>query len=54
MTRRAKHSESTTSAENAGRKTREAAWLADNRDAIDAYNDFVATHSLFSDGRRRF
>jgi len=40
--------------ENAVRKARQAAWLADNSEAIDQYNEFVATHGLFSDGRRRF
>lgn len=40
--------------EAAVRDAREAAWLAENREAIDQYNDFVATHGLFGDGRRRF
>jgi antitoxin CcdA len=40
--------------EVAVREARQAAWLVDNREAIDQYNDFVATHGLFSDGRRRF
>lgn len=30
------------------------AWLAANRDAIDAYNALVAKRGLFSDGWRRF
>jgi antitoxin CcdA len=40
--------------EVAVREARGAAWLVENREAIDQYNDFVATHGLFSDGRRRF
>ena len=40
--------------EAAVRHARAAAWLADNREAIDSYNEFVAKHGLFSDGRRRF
>ncbi|HET9987394.1 MAG TPA: type II toxin-antitoxin system CcdA family antitoxin [Kofleriaceae bacterium] len=40
--------------EVAVREAREVAWLADNREAIDQYNDFVTTQGLFSDGRRRF
>lgn len=40
--------------EIAVREAREAAWLVENREAIDQYNDFVATRGLFSDGRRRF
>jgi antitoxin CcdA len=40
--------------EVAVREAREAAWLVENGEAIDQYNDFVATHGLFSDGRRRF
>jgi antitoxin CcdA len=31
-----------------------AAWLEENREAIDAYNQRVATHGVFGDGRRRF
>ncbi|MEO6774955.1 MAG: type II toxin-antitoxin system CcdA family antitoxin [Kofleriaceae bacterium] len=40
--------------EAAVREARAAVWLTENRAAIDQYNDFVATHGLFSDGRRRF
>jgi antitoxin CcdA len=40
--------------EVAVREAREAAWLAENHDAIDQYNEFVGKHGLFSDGRRRF
>lgn len=40
--------------EAAVREAREAVWLTENRAAIDQYNDFVASHGLFSDGRRRF
>jgi antitoxin CcdA len=29
-------------------------WQADNRDAIDAYNDRVAKHGVFGDGWRKF
>ena len=35
--------------EVAVRESREAAWLVENREAIDQYNEFVATHGLFSD-----
>jgi antitoxin CcdA len=31
-----------------------AAWLAENREAIDAYNDRVAQDGVFSDASRRF
>ncbi len=31
-----------------------AAWLAENRDAIAAYNDEVARRGVFSDDWRRF
>lgn len=29
-------------------------WLADNRDAIDAYNQQVEKHGVFADGVRSF
>jgi antitoxin CcdA len=29
-------------------------WEATNRDAIDAYNEHVAKHGVFSDGWRKF
>jgi len=38
-------------------KARELAannWLAENRGAIEAYNEEVAEHSVFSDGLREF
>lgn len=31
-----------------------AAWLAENRDAIAAYNEEIAKRGVFSDGWRRF
>lgn len=31
-----------------------AQWIADNRPAIDAYNQHVAQHGTFSDGLRMF
>ena len=40
--------------EVAVREARQAAWLADNHEAIDQFNEHVAEHGLFSDGRRRF
>ena len=40
--------------EAAVRSAREAAWQADNREAIDQYNEFISKHGLFSAGRRRF
>jgi post-segregation antitoxin (ccd killing protein) len=36
---------------------REAAarkWYEENKEAIDAHNQFIATHGLFSDGLRKF
>ena len=30
------------------------AWLAENRDAIDAYNERVARHGVFGDDWRKF
>ena len=35
-------------------KDRRARWLADNADAIDAYNERVEKHGVFSDGLRSF
>lgn len=35
------------------RKQREQ-WLADNSAAIASYNEYVATHGVFSDGLRSF
>jgi hypothetical protein len=34
-------------------KTRER-WLTENREAIEAYNDLVARHDVFSEGLRGF
>ena len=34
--------------------TDEAAWLDENREAIDAYNAQIAKRGLFSDDWRRF
>ena len=36
------------------RRKRQAAWLADNREAIESYNARVARDGLFSDAWRRF
>jgi len=36
-----------------GQRRRER-WLADNRDAIDAYNQHVEKHGSFGDGLRSF
>jgi antitoxin CcdA len=36
------------------RKAERAAWLAENQDAIDSYNQGIAKRGVFSDGRRRF
>jgi antitoxin CcdA len=35
------------------RRDREA-WLAENEEAIDDYNRWIAKHGMFSDGRRLF
>jgi antitoxin CcdA len=40
--------------EQAIRDAERAAWLADNAEAIDAYNERVAKHGVFGDTRRRF
>jgi antitoxin CcdA len=29
-------------------------WLADNQDAMRAYNDYVTEHGVFSEGLRSF
>lgn len=29
-------------------------WKEENRDAIEAYNDYVGKHGIFSDGSRSF
>ena len=36
------------------RTMQKAAWLAENREAIAAYNSLVDTHGVFSDGLRSF
>ncbi len=36
------------------RDKQRAKWLVDNKDAIDAYNDHVDRHGVFSDGLRSF
>jgi antitoxin CcdA len=36
------------------RDKQRAKWLVDNKDAIDAYNDHVDRHAVFSDGLRSF
>lgn len=36
------------------RKRRAEQWLRDNREAIEAYNRFVAENGVFSDGLRSF
>jgi antitoxin CcdA len=36
------------------RDRRRAQWIADNAEAIDAYNEDVRKNGVFSDGRRLF
>ena len=36
------------------RERRRAQWLAQNKTAIEAYNDHVEQHGVFSDGLRSF
>lgn len=36
------------------RETKQQQWLAENKDAIDAYNQRVESNGVFSDGLRRF
>lgn len=36
------------------KRQRETEWLAQNKEAIDAYNREIAEHGLFSDGYRQF
>jgi antitoxin CcdA len=43
-----------TALEAAVRAAERAAWEDENRDAIDAYNDRVAQHGVFSDDWRKF
>lgn len=40
--------------EAAVRAAERSAWETENRDAIDAYNERVAEHGVFSDGWRTF
>ena len=40
--------------ERAIRDAERKAWLAENEEAIEAYNARVAKHGVFGDGRRRF
>jgi antitoxin CcdA len=35
-------------------EVRRSKWRRDNREAIDAYNEYVEKHGAFSDGVRRF
>ena len=39
---------------DAVRRGRRERWLAENRGAIDAYNQYVDAHGVFSDGKRTF
>jgi Post-segregation antitoxin (ccd killing mechanism protein) encoded by the F plasmid len=43
-----------TALEAAVRAAERSAWEAENRDAIDAYNERVAEHGVFSDDWRKF
>jgi antitoxin CcdA len=36
------------------RSRRREQWLKESRGAIDAYNEYVETHGVFSDGKRTF
>lgn len=36
------------------KRQREAEWLEQNKEAIEAYNREIAEHGLFSDGFRQF
>ncbi|MCF8150062.1 MAG: type II toxin-antitoxin system CcdA family antitoxin [Burkholderiaceae bacterium] len=36
------------------KRQREAEWLAQNKEAIEAYNREIAEHGLWSDGLRQF
>lgn len=36
------------------REKQKEAWLKDNRDAVDVYNQRVESQGLFSDGVRQF
>ncbi len=43
-----------TALEAAIRDVERASWLAENQDAIAAYNAFIAKHGLFGDDQRLF
>jgi antitoxin CcdA len=36
------------------REKQKEAWLKDNRDAVDAYNEHIEKQGVFSDGLRQF
>jgi antitoxin CcdA len=36
------------------RKRAAEQWYAENKEAVDAYNEYVEKHGLFSDGMRTF
>lgn len=36
------------------RKRSAEQWYAENKEAVDAYNEYVEKHGLFSDGMRTF
>lgn len=42
------------SIEGAVRRRMAEEWLRENREAIDAYNDYVEAHGVWSDGLRGF
>jgi antitoxin CcdA len=39
---------------NEERKREAEQWYAENKDAVDAYNEYVEKNGLFSDGMRTF
>lgn len=39
---------------DAVRRHKREQWLAENSDAIEAYNEHIKQNGLFSDGRRQF
>ena len=39
---------------HAVREKQRAQWLAENKAAMDAYNDHIEKHGVFSDGLRSF
>ena len=42
------------SLDTADREEAARKWYEENKEAVDAYNEFVETHGLFSDGMRTF